>query len=588
MSVRSGLFIKYAVKFVEAKLTVSNDVLVGDVCIDADITVKMHRWTSGTTFTITLYDLPEAKVKQLKELTKGAALSARIELGYFDTSTALVVEGICEKIDSRATQDKPVTTLVTTIDGREKAFFACAIMPYRKSLQGDFSVADAAAKVLSTVAAGSSDPKLPVPADCVDKSPQVTKDLTSGKPLHNPSFSQKTALLVIDEIAQKAKAEFLITDGKVFLGSPIRYDPVVPPPQLDYAVNLAKFDPVDPKIPGSNRFCTFSSPDPDPSKAVKGFKFTALGDPTLRPGQTVIVKNIKDYPSSASPEFRIRQVEHQFSTSTGYACVGSATERLANGASAREIDSAIDRSPAAAARDIVDRIGSQGFENPVVEVVSLKAAAQPYKADSYYGQPAAGSETQPSINVAVRQQDDNVYTGKPIASPFAWRKCGLVTPVYPGMKALLVHNRALASDGVIAGYLWSKQPDFPPPPNEAGDWWLCLPIDFDATQPPTDETKAVNDLTASNGCRVIELKGLKITVGADGLKKIGKRPPPGDADVCTIAHASGPVVTLKKGEIDVQINADGSGPKLTVTSSGITLTDGTLNVQLANGKLAIG
>jgi len=72
MSVRSGLFIKYAVKFVEAKLTVSNDVLVGDVCIDADITVKMRRWTSGTTFTITLYDLPEAKVKQLKELTKAA------------------------------------------------------------------------------------------------------------------------------------------------------------------------------------------------------------------------------------------------------------------------------------------------------------------------------------------------------------------------------------------------------------------------------------------------------------------------------------------------------------------------------------
>jgi hypothetical protein len=581
VSVRSGLFIKYAVEFVEAKLTVSNDVLVGDVCIDADVTVKMARWTTGTTFTITLYDLPLVMVKQLKESAKGAALRVKIKLGYFETSTDLVVEGLCEKIDSRATQDK----LVTTIEGREKAFFACAIIPYDKSLQDDFSFAEVVAKVLKTVAAGSSDPKLPVvPPNCVNDEPQV-RDPISGEKLHNPSYSQKTALLVIDEIAQKAQAEFLITDGKVFLGSPIRYDPEVPPPQFDYGVNLAKFDPLDLKIPGSNKH---NRPNADPSKAVKGFKFTALGDPALRPGQTVVVNGIKDYPSNASPEFRIRRIEHQFSASAGYTCVGSATERFADGALAREIDSAIDRDAAAAARDITDNIRSQAFENPVVEIVSLKAAAQPYQADSYFGQPALGSETQPSINVAVRQQDDNVYTGKPIVSPFAWRKCGLVTPVYPGMKAVMLHNRALASDGLIAGYLWSKQPDFPPPPNQAGDWWLCLPIDFKATQPPTDQTKAVNDLTANNGCRVIELKGLKITVGADGLKEIGNRPTPGDAEVCTIAHASGAVVTLKKGEIDVQINADGSGPKLTLTSSGITLTDGTLNVQLANGKLAIG
>jgi hypothetical protein len=239
-------------------------------------------------------------------------------------------------------------------------------------------------------------------------------------------------------------------------------------------------------------------------------------------------------------------------------------------------------------RDVSDRIRQQAFDNPVVEIAAVKDASDAYQANLYYGQPASGEETQPSINIAINQRDDHVYAGKPIASPFAWRKCGLVTPVYPGMKALLVHNRAVASDGIVAGYIWSKQPDFAPPSNQAGDWWLCLPIDFDATQPPRDSTKAANDLTASNGCRIIELKGLKITVGTDGLKEIGKRPTPGDAEVCTIAHASGPVVTIQKQEIDVQINADGTGPKLTITSSGITLTDGTLNVQLANGKLAIG
>jgi hypothetical protein len=587
MSVRSGVFIKYVVEFGDAAsspaaaaagavgaaigtgglpLKVSNDVLVGDVCIDADVTVKMSRWTTGTTFTITLYDLPEPKVKQLKDLAKGAALRATIKLGYFDTSVDLVVDGICEKVDSNATQDK----LVTTIEGREKAFFACAIIRYGKSPHGDVSFAAAAADVLSAVAAGSSDPKLPVPPNCVDKSPEV-KDLVKGDPMHNPSFSQKTALLVIDEIAKRAHAEFFIADGKVFLGSPIKYDPVVPPPQLDYAANLAKFDPLDLKIPGSNKL---NRPDPDPSKAVKGFKFTALGDPTLRPGQTVIVKNIKNYPSSANPEFRIRHIEHQFSASAGYTCVGAATERLADGASAREIDFAIERGAAAAARDITDKIRSQAFESPVVEIVSVKAVADPYQADAYYGQPAAGSETQPSINIAVQQQDDNIYASKPIASSFAWRKCGLVTPVYPGMKAVMLHNRALASDGIVAGYIWSKQPDFAPPASHAGDWWLCLPIDFDATQAPSNQTKAVNDLTGNTGKRVIEVKGLRITVGAGKLASIGNRPTEGADDDFLIEHVSG---------TSVQIDSNGAltidASKASLSIKGDVVIEGSLEIK---------
>jgi hypothetical protein len=238
----------------------------------------------------------------------------------------------------------------------------------------------------------------------------------------------------------------------------------------------------------------------------------------------------------------------------------------------------------------MDRIRSQGSESPVVEVSAVKSAGDPYVASLYYGQAPAGAETQPSINMPVNQQDAQVYAQKPIMSPFAWRKCGLVTPVYPGMKAVVLHNRAQASDAMVAGYIWSKQPDLPAPANQSGDWWLCLPIDFDPTQPPSDTTNAVNDITANNGCRVIELKGLKITVGAAGLKAVGARPSPEDsniAETCTIAHGSGAVITVKNGEIDVDTGIK-NGPKLTLSASGITLTDGTLNVQLANGKLAIG
>lgn len=570
MSLRTGVFIKYAVEFAQPKLTVSNDATVGDLCIDGNVSVRMSRGTAGTTFEITLYDLPEPKVQSLADALQGDAKPhLKIRLGYFDTSVKQVLEGVYESIDSKVTGDQ----LVTTVKGREVGFFACATTGFTANLSGDPAYTDVITNVLT---------KAKFPANCLDTRPQ-TNDLSSGT-LHNPVFRSKKVLGILAEIAERASAELMVVDGKVFLGSPIRYDDITAA-ELDRSTNLARFQPFTKEIPSDDKL---NFPDPVPAAKMTGFRFTIVGDPTMRPGQKVVIKNIKNYDSTANPEFRIRQVEHQYSATAGYTCIGVATRRLVDGKQAQKLDAAAERSAASAVRDVSDSIRKQAFENPVVEIGAVKGAADPYQADLYYGQPADGDETQPSIKVAVTQDDDHVYEAKPIASAFAWRKCGLVTPVYAGMKALLVHNRAIASDGVVAGYIWSKQPDFPPPPNQAGDWWLCLPIDFDATKPPGDSTKAANDLTANDGRRVIELKGLKITVGADGLKAIGNRPTPGDAEVCTIAHASGPVITVKSGEIDVQMKADGSGPQLALTSSGVTLTDGTLKVQLAGGKLAIG
>jgi hypothetical protein len=121
------------------------------------------------------------------------------------------------------------------------------------------------------------------------------------------------------------------------------------------------------------------------------------------------------------------------------------------------------------------------------------------------------------------------------------------------MKAVMIHNRAIASDGIVAGYVWSKQPDFAPPLNHAGDWWLCLPIDFDATQPPTDQTKAANDLTGNTGKRVIEVKGLKITVGVGKLASVGDRPTEGADDEFLIEHASGTSLHIdSKGALTIK------------------------------------
>jgi hypothetical protein len=122
-------------------------------------------------------------------------------------------------------------------------------------------------------------------------------------------------------------------------------------------------------------------------------------------------------------------------------------------------------------------------------------------------------------------------------------------PVYAGMKALLAHNLALQDDALVTGFIWSETPAIEPPTNKEGDWWLCLPIDFDTSKAPSDSTKATNDLIANNGKRVIEVKGLKITIGAEKLANVGTRPSEGQDDEFLIEHKSG--TTLK-------IAADGS------------------------------
>ncbi len=567
MSWRSGVFLKYVVTFVTPGLAVSNDVFAGDVCLDADVSVRMSRGTAGAAFEITLYDLPEAKVQALSEAAHSTTDKPHvtIELGYFDTSVAKVLDGIYESVETSVANDK----LVTTVKGREAAFFACATTSSVASISGDVTYADAAHALLKNA----------LPANAVSATAQVN-DLPSAT-LHNPHFRSRKILGALDELATRAQAELMIVDGKVFLGSPIRNDDVAAA-QIDRATNLANFQPLTRAIPADD---DLNFPDPTPAATMNGFRFTVVGDATMRPGQKIVVKNVKNYDSAANPEYRIRQVEHQYSSTNGYVCVGVATKRLADGAQARQIDAAAERSAGSAARDVAGRIRSQAFDNPVVEIASVKAAGDAYTADLYYGQPAPGNETQPSLNVAVAHDDDNVYERKPIASPFAWRKCGLITPVYPGMKAVVTHNRAISSDAIVTSYIWSKEPDFAPPEYQTGDWWLCLPVNFDATQPPTDTDKAANDLTANDGRRVVELAGLKITVGASGLRTVGTRPTPGNAEECTIAHASGALVTIKKGEIDIDT---GAGPKITLSSSGVTLTDGTLNVRLANGQLAIG
>ncbi|MDR3470655.1 MAG: hypothetical protein P4M09_03035 [Devosia sp.] len=572
MSVRSGVFTKYVVEFPSLKL--SNDLWAGDMCIDADVTVTMSRGVTGSTFSITLYDLPEGKVNDLASAVQktgvagialpvpvpgaasiGAAPTVKISLGYFDTSVGLVLEGIYESVESTVTGDK----LVTTIKGREKAVYACKKAALSECMsEGPLSFADAAGELLSN-------PKLT--PNAVDKTANV--DLPGAAKLRNLKFNGKTVLAALDELARRGDAELLIADGTVFLGAPVKYDKTKPSP-FTYASNLAKFDRLT-KLGIKGKEKSDDNAEAAPEKTFKGFQFTVVGDPTLRPAQVVSISGIKDY---ASPEFRIRDVKHVFSAAGGYSCVGNAAEVIADAAAAREIDATLGASADSATRDLTDKIRAQASENPVVEIAAVKATADPYRADLYYGQTVDGNETQPSINVAVDQNDEHVYRGKPIASPFAWRKCGLVTPVYPGMKAVVAHSRGSATDGVVTGYIWSKAPDFGPPISQLGDWWLCLPTDFDASQPPDDFTKAANDLTGQTGKRVIEVKGLRITVGSSKLGTIGTRPTEGGDDEILIEHASGTSIKIdSRGAMTI----DASSASLTI--KGNVVIQGNLEIK---------
>src|SRR5262249_27478256 len=162
-----------------------------------------------------------------------------------------------------------------------------------------------------------------------------------------------------------------------------------------------------------------------------------------------------------------------------------------------------------------------------------------------------------------------LFLNKPIVSPFAWNKCGLVVPVYPGMKALLSHNVGLGDDALLTGFLWSETPSIEPPQNKAGDWWLCLPIDFNpAHAPPDDNTNAVNDLTANNGKRVVEVKGLKITVRSDKLSKVGQRPTEGADDEFVIEHRKALIKIAADGAIEILADAQNGKGKIAIASSG--------------------
>jgi hypothetical protein len=171
----------------------------------------------------------------------------------------------------------------------------------------------------------------------------------------------------------------------------------------------------------------------------------------------------------------------------------------------------------------------------------------------------------PSPSVEATLRDKPVpLNNKPIASPFAFYGCGLMVPVYPKMRSLLVHGWNEPEDAISNGFVWTS--DMTPPKTNAGDWRLCLPTRLDGDGKPAGTT--VDDLISQDGQRVIQVKGMTIAIGSGLLAAVGDRPSPGKDE-------------------SLVIKADDNKTKITMKAGQIEMTDGQITLSLSGGKVSI-
>ncbi len=184
----------------------------------------------------------------------------------------------------------------------------------------------------------------------------------------------------------------------------------------------------------------------------------------------------------------------------------------------------------------------------------------------------------------VARPTENDLPDAPYLTPFAWSKCGLVLPRYPGTRVMVAHRLGQTDDVIDAGALW-KTSDVPG--SKAGDWWLILPAnvpqsdrdkfkDDDAT--PVNYTDvATHDLIDADGNRVIEVGALSVRVGKSNLTKAGSRPQAPGEDSITIEHRGRKVLTVDKNG---NITLDAGSNNITLKAANVDIeVTGAVNVK---------
>lgn len=164
--------------------------------------------------------------------------------------------------------------------------------------------------------------------------------------------------------------------------------------------------------------------------------------------------------------------------------------------------------------------------------------------------------------LAIQREQPSILQGVPYATPFAWGKCGLVVPRYPGTRVVVLHRNGQANDPLDVGALWEAGHG---PDSQAGDWWLILPVGIpesdratiaEGATPKEHTGKVSQDLIDAEGNRIIEVGELTIRVGKEKLNKAGDRPKsPTDKDSVTIEHTKEGSKIVMKPDGSVEITA---------------------------------
>lgn len=252
---------------------------------------------------------------------------------------------------------------------------------------------------------------------------------------------------------------------------------------------------------------------------------------------------------------------------------------------------------AAAVRTAAEAVAAQFRHPDVAEVRATNAtgtgSAEPPSQTETVWRGLMPTDSRPSQTrrLAIRRTQPEAVNGIAYASPFAWGKCGLVLPRYPGTRVVLVHRNGDAADPVEVGALWESGHG---PESHAGDWWLILPVGVsqssrasipDSETAPTEHTGNVtNDLIDADGNRVIEVGELTLRVTRNSLKQAGQRPDRGsEQDGITIEHADGGAKITVSHDGKITIHAK-QGLELVAEQGDVTITaqSGDLKLQANN------
>ncbi|MFC9860984.1 MULTISPECIES: hypothetical protein [unclassified Streptomyces] len=513
-------------------LKVSNHIFDGSLVLDAEITVTMNEGAVAGTFDVLLVNVPGDTVEMLRSKIVDIPLKAVVRLGYFDepgSVDAPVMQGRILRIASWVGEDGLNRVRLTGQDAAGFALRKLGVAEHRANSCDALEFAQRIAKAAKlTLARGSE-----LPADLTDHT------------VRGPS-----ALGVLRDLAASVPAPVVIRDKEIWIGPAVGAADDPAPVPFDPELNLvscgdSQGEDTAAIAPGEER--------PPPRTSLD---LVVLGHPGLRVGQVATVAGIEAPPGP----LRVTRVLHRFGGRTGYVCdvqvvavpAGETAEVLDGG-----VRGVVDRMEARADRDRQAR--------PSVDVGEVTTyRGKGHQVSLKYGQSPPPSMGAPSVQGEI---GDASLLDKPVASPFAFGPCGLMTPVYPGMRALLAHNRDLVNDAAVVGYLWPRTLGAKAPEPRPGDYWLSLPTRLGLDGAP--DGPGVNDLTDAAGGRIIQARGLHIHVGTGKLPTVGTRPTPPKDDTVTIEHHTG---TTIKVDAAGAVTVSTPGRKIMFTNGAVSLS----------------